>query len=65
MHLKELETMNLEDLHRIAKDKNLKGTAGMKKGLNLLILKMRLRLKGYSFLKAFSKLCPTVMVLRG
>ncbi|NLL20604.1 MAG: transcription termination factor Rho, partial [Firmicutes bacterium] len=40
MHFNELETMNLEDLHRIARERDLKGTAGMKKkDLIFLILK--------------------------
>ena len=59
MHLKELETMNLEDLHRIAKDKNLKGTAGMKKkDLIFLILKNEAEAEGLLFSEGVLEIMP-------
>ena len=59
MHFNELETMNLEDLHRIARERDLKGTAGMKKkDLIFLILKSEAEAEGLIFAQGILEIMP-------
>ncbi|MGI6328026.1 MAG: transcription termination factor Rho [Dethiobacteria bacterium] len=59
MHFNELETMNLEDLHRIARERDLKGTAGMKKkDLIFLILKSESEAEGLIFTQGILEIMP-------
>jgi transcription termination factor Rho len=59
MHLNEMEAMNLEELHRIARETDIKGTSNMKKkDLIFAILKQEAEAEGLIFTQGVLEIMP-------